>query len=51
MQAVLPRLAGGSISAEVVADAAAASIFAVVCVLSESDGWKSDREEVTLGVP
>ena len=33
MQAVLPRLAGGSISAEVVADAAAASIFAVVCVL------------------
>ena len=33
MQTVLPRLAGGSISAEVVADAAAASIFAVLCVL------------------
>ena len=33
MQAVLPRLAGGSIPAELVAAAADASIFAVVCLL------------------
>ena len=33
MQAVLPRLAGGSIPAELVAAAADASIFALVCLL------------------
>ena len=33
MQAVLPRLAGGSASAELVAAAAHAFIFAVVCLL------------------
>ena len=41
MQAVLPRLAGGSISAEVVADAAAASIFAVACVLFAAGAWEA----------
>ena len=33
MQAVLPRLAGGSIPAELVAATAATSIFTLVCVL------------------
>ena len=33
MQAVLPRLAGGSIPAEMIAAAADASIFALLCVL------------------
>ena len=33
MQAVLPRLAGGSIPAELVAAAADASIFALLCLL------------------
>ena len=33
MQAVLPRLAGGSIPVELVAAAADASIFALLCVL------------------
>ena len=33
MQAVLPRLAGGSIPSELVAAAADASIFALLCLL------------------
>ena len=33
MQTVLPRLAGGFIPAELVADSAHASIFALVCLL------------------
>ena len=36
MQALLPRLAGGSIPAELVAATAATSIFTLVCVLC---GW------------